>query len=235
MGSRISTGAERTFSCPTMIVILSLVLTLLGRSDSHSMHSGQCPNFTPMSGFDWDKFSSGLWYVTQKFDTKSTCLTYEFKTDNLGFKSIEQTNEIPYTEQLGIDNHYIYTGKLYTPQESVPANMIVRFPLNIIGSASFVVLDTDYDNYGLLCTCQDVNLVLTYAHRRSCSILHRDPDPSEANTETAAAAKRLLDSQVAAASHDFDAIPHSGCSYDTSGSLNINVDTLLGGGKEEAM
>ena len=41
--------------------------------------------------------------------------------------------------------------------------------------------------------------------------------------------------QVAAASHDFDAIPHSGCSYDTSGSLNINVDTLLGGGKEEAM
>ena len=65
-----------------------------------------------------------------------------------------------------------YTGKLYTPQESVPANMIVRFPLStkpehslipililtcssdIIGSASFVVLDTDYDNYGLLCTCQ---------------------------------------------------------------------------------
>ena len=38
-----------------------------------------------------------------------------------------------------------------------------------------------------------------------------------------------------AASHDFDAIPHSGCSYDTSGSLNINVDTILGGGKEEAM
>ena len=98
---------------------------------------------------------------------------------------------------------------------------------------------------------QDVNLVLTYAHRRSCSILHRDPDPSEANTETAAGAKRLLDSQVPAAvlyctvlycvlqgppaSHDFDAIPHSGCSYDTSGSLNINVDTILGGGKEEAM
>ena len=44
-----------------------------------------------------------------------------------------------------------------------------------------------------------MNLVLTYAHRRSCSILHRDPDPSEANTETAAAAKRLLDSQVPAA------------------------------------
>ena len=40
------------------------------------------------------QFSSGLWYVTQKFDTKSTCLTYEFKTDNLGFKSIEQVGEM---------------------------------------------------------------------------------------------------------------------------------------------
>ena len=48
--------------------------------------------------------------------------------------------------------------------------MVVRFPLSkskeillsillfylidLIGSASFVVLDTDYDNYGLVCTCQ---------------------------------------------------------------------------------
>jgi len=53
------------------------------------------------------QFSSGLWYVTEKFDTKSTCLTYEFKTDNLGFKSIEQINQIPYTNKLGIDNHYM--------------------------------------------------------------------------------------------------------------------------------
>ena len=60
-----------------------------------------------MAGFDWDQvslllrsswsaessifqFSAGVWYVTDKFDTKSTCLTYQFKTDNLGFKSIEQ-------------------------------------------------------------------------------------------------------------------------------------------------
>ena len=40
------------------------------------------------------QFSSGLWYVTEKFDTKSTCLTYEFKTDNLGFKSIEQVERM---------------------------------------------------------------------------------------------------------------------------------------------
>ena len=36
------------------------------------------------------QFSSGVWYVTEKFGTRSRCLTYEFKTDTLGFKSIEQ-------------------------------------------------------------------------------------------------------------------------------------------------
>jgi len=70
--------------------------------------------------------------VTEKFGTNSECLTYEFKTDGLGFKSIEQVNQIPYTDQLGIDNSYIYTGKLYTPQESLPSKMIVKFPLSMI-------------------------------------------------------------------------------------------------------
>ena len=41
-----------------MLVLLSFVLSLLGQSHSHSMYSGQCPNFPPMSGFDWDKVSS---------------------------------------------------------------------------------------------------------------------------------------------------------------------------------
>ena len=31
-----------------------------------------------------------MWYVTQKFATRSTCLTYEFTTDELGFKEITQ-------------------------------------------------------------------------------------------------------------------------------------------------
>merc|ERR1711862_767129 len=48
----------------------------------HEYFPGQCPNFTPMSEFDWDKFSTGVWYVTRKFSTKSSCLTYEFKTDD---------------------------------------------------------------------------------------------------------------------------------------------------------
>merc|ERR1712013_518733 len=90
----------------------------------HEYFPGQCPNFTPMSGFDWGKFSSGVWYVTQKFATKSSCLTYQFKTDELGFKSIEQVRQLPYSERVGLDHEDIYTGKLYAPQESSHAKML---------------------------------------------------------------------------------------------------------------
>ena len=93
-----------------------------------------------MAGFDWDQvvasgiravsslsfqFSTGVWFVTQKFSTKSSCLTYQFKTDELGFKSIEQVckiaftcilcstcyilqvRQLPYSERVGLDHEYM--------------------------------------------------------------------------------------------------------------------------------
>merc|ERR1711890_144212 len=74
--------------------------------------------FTPMQGFDWDKFADGVWYVTQKFATRSTCLTYEFTTDELGFKEITQLRQLPYSEKVGLDHEYKYTGKLYAQRSS---------------------------------------------------------------------------------------------------------------------
>merc|ERR1712236_19053 len=191
----------------------------------HEYFPGQCPNFTPMSGFDWGKFSSGIWYVTQKFATKSSCLTYQFKSDDLGFKSIEQVRQLPYTERIGLDHEYIYTGKLYTPQESSPAKMLVRFPLNVVGSSSFTVVDTDYNNYAMVCTCQDMDLFFTYAHRRSCSVLQREAEEDVAITERM---RKLIDSQIENASHDFDKIKHEGCEYNKERVLNIDVDKILG-------
>ena len=37
-------------------------------------------------------------FVTQKFSTSSSCLTYQFKTDSLGFKSIEQVTMVVKTQ-----------------------------------------------------------------------------------------------------------------------------------------
>jgi hypothetical protein len=47
----------------------------------------------------------------------------------------------------------------------------------LLGTASFVVLDTDYDNYGLVCTCQSTKIFIDFFtfHRRSCTILQRRP------------------------------------------------------------
>merc|ERR1711915_496759 len=81
--------------------LLAIIACLSASAFGHEYFPGQCPNFTPMSGFDWQKFSSGLWFVTQKFATESTCLTYEFKTDELGFKSIEQSGNCHIVSALG--------------------------------------------------------------------------------------------------------------------------------------
>ena len=52
---------------------------------------------------------------------------------------------------------------------------------DILGSASYNILDTDYDRYALLCTCQSQSILsLITFHRRSCTILMREPifDPT---------------------------------------------------------
>jgi len=73
----------------------------------------------------------------------------------------------------------------------------------LVGASSFVVLDTDYENSGLVCTCQDLNLFITKAHRRSCSILQRDAVEDSNITDKMFT---ILDSQLEDASHDFDRI-----------------------------
>jgi len=82
------------------------LLPLLALASAHEYFPDSCPAFTPMDGFDWDQFADGVWYVTQKFATRSTCLTYEFTTDELGFKEITQLRQLPYSEKVGLDHEY---------------------------------------------------------------------------------------------------------------------------------
>merc|ERR1712107_173276 len=49
-----------------------LVLLVAGLASAHEYFPEKCPEFQPMQGFDWDQFSNGVWYVTQKFATRST-------------------------------------------------------------------------------------------------------------------------------------------------------------------
>ena len=77
-----------------------------------------------------------------------------------------------------------------------------------------------------------MDLLLTYAHRRSCSILQRSREEDPAIT---VAMKAVLDEALGEdASHDFDAIDQTGCADpDRESAINIDVDRLLGLKEEE--
>lgn len=201
---------------------------------AHDEYRGKCPTFTPMQGFDWNRFKDGRWYAVEKFDTtQSKCITYDFQEDDAGFKELVQNSEITSIERLSVDNKFRYVGKLATPSTSNPANMLVRFQLNFFGSASFVVLDTDYENYALVCTCQSKRILfdaLTF-HRRSCTILQRTP---EIDTSITNQMHELLNEQVPnedgeKADHDFDVVTHNFCNYNDDGKgLQIDVEKIIG-------
>jgi len=232
MGSvHLVCSAMTALTSSSSMAALTALLLFISSVQAHEYFLGQCPNFTPMSQFDWSKFSEGIWYVTQKFATKSSCLTYQFKTDNLGFKSIEQIRALPFVSQTGLEHDYVYRGKLYAPQESSPAKMIVRFPLNVAGAASFIVMDTDYNSYGLICTCQEFDGWLTYFNRRSCSILQRDPVEDSNITNQL---KQKLDTDLGEdASHDFDTIQQAECSHGDDPAFTIDVDKILNGEEKD--
>jgi len=211
-----------------------VLLICFGLAFSHDEYRGKCPTFTPMQGFDWNRFKDGRWYAVEKFDTtQSKCITYNFQEDENGFKEIVQNSEITSLERVAVDNKFRYVGKLATPSPSNPANMLVRFQLNFFGSASFVVMDTDYENYALICTCQSKKILfdaLTF-HRRSCTILQRTP---ERDTTIVDEMKDLLNSQVKMddgelADHDFDVVRHENCNYNDDGKgLQIDVERIIG-------
>jgi len=213
------------------------ILVSLTMTQAHDWYSGECPVLEPMSEFSFDRFKDGRWYATEKFDTSSKCLTYEFKDDPDGEYLVEQTSVLTGLRRFSVDNKVKYRGKLVAPYTSEPANMIARFPLSVLGTASFVILDTDYNNYALLCTCQSKNMLgfLTF-HRRSCTILQKSP---ERDSEISRQLHDLLNEQIPSeddelADHDFDIISQTGCDYDDNGKgLQLDVDKIIGSTQEE--
>jgi len=103
--------------------------------------------------------------------------------------------------------------------------MVLKYPLNIAGDSSFVILDTDYDTSGLICTCQTFSLFIMRGHRRSCSILQRSATEDTAITDRLVT---LLDSQLEGASSDFNKIKQDGCNYNSTNGITIDIDQILG-------
>jgi len=217
---------------------LFFLLCVVSLCSAHDEYYGQCPIFNPMKNFNMERFSDGIWYATEKFDTQSKCLTYEFKEDSDGEYVVEQTSVLTGLRRFSVDNKVKYRGRLAAPYVSEPANMIVRFTLNPL-TASFVIMDTDYTNYALVCTCQGKKFlfdVLTF-HRRSCTILQRSP---ERDTAISRKLHDLLNEQIPGdddelPDHDFDIVQHTGCDYEDNGKgLQLDVEKILGTSQRES-
>merc|ERR1719464_2002705 len=217
--------------------IFVLLASFLAVTQAHDWYSGECPVLTPLSEFSMERMKDGLWYAVEKFDTTSKCLTYEFKDDPNGEYLVEQTSVLTGLRRFSVDNKVKYRGKLVAPYVSEPGNMIVRFTLNPL-TASFVIMDTDYTNYALVCTCQGKKFlfdVLTF-HRRSCTILQRSP---ERDTAISRKLHDLLNEQIPGdddelPDHDFDVVTHTGCDYEDNGKgLQLDVEKILGTSQKE--
>lgn len=142
---------------------------VLREGHGHSYSLGDCPVIDPMTPFSMERML-GVWYVIQKTSTASTCITYNFtKLDEPDNFQLEQTSQHFILGLTPLAHEYHYTGRLSVPDSAVPARMKVKFPLNVLGKASFTVFMTDYDTFAAVYTCQGLGI----GHRDSATILSR--------------------------------------------------------------
>merc|ERR1712107_723291 len=135
-----------------------------------------------MQGFDWDQFSNGVWYVTQKFATRSTT-------------ALQRKGWAGPRVQVHRQAVRCQRGSACQDERPLPSQPDWRGQLRGVGHR--------LPSYALICTCQEIDLFITTGHRRSCSILQRAVEEDEAITDKLI---ELLDSQVPDSSHDFDPI-----------------------------
>ncbi|XP_075220190.1 apolipoprotein D-like [Lycorma delicatula] len=198
------------------LVTLSFILIIKNVS-SHSYHLGSCPVVTPMANFNMEGIL-GKWYAIQKTSTSSRCLTYNFTKTNEPFRyKVEQVSEHPILGFVNIDNKYHYTGELSVIHQDIPSKMLVKFPLNVAGSASYTVFATDYRNYAAIFTCQK----LPFSHRQSISLLSRHKSLPQSTLEEL----RAKIGSFGINPFDLSIIDQSGCK-DEGYEINIDDETF---------
>ncbi|XP_069678986.1 apolipoprotein D-like [Periplaneta americana] len=199
----------------TMLFLLAVALATLTTVTGHSYHLGNCPNVESVPNFDMNKFL-GKWYVIQKTSTGSKCLTNTYaKTNETGRYTITQVSEHLILGLTSLNHEYTYEGVLNIPDDNDPGRMQVRFPLSLAGSASYIVLMTDYENYAGVFTCQK----LAFAHRQSASILSRTPTLDKVYVDKI----RSRLSSYGVDPFDLSIIEHS-CSPPNEDTLDININ-----------
>jgi len=175
---------------------------LVGVVTPHSLGLGACPKVPAISNFQTEQFM-GTWYVIEIFGRQTKCMTLTFKKVTDTSLTVTEAMEFYVLDKINLDYAHTNTGTLNIEDVSNPAKMRVKWPDNIVGSATFSVADTDYESYALIIECQKLWL----ASRTNAAILSRTPDlPPELITKLRGTVDGLsLDSK------DFSTMEHDNC------------------------
>ncbi|XP_069678973.1 apolipoprotein D-like [Periplaneta americana] len=145
--------------------------TLTSKISGYSYHIGNCPIVEAQTNFNMNLFM-GMWYVLYRTSTGTDCLTLNIEaTDNPEkFRVIEVSKHL-FVGLTNINHKYSYEAELTVPDKSEPARMKIKLPATLIKKASFVVIMTDYETFGLVFSCQK----LAFANRQATFIMSRSP------------------------------------------------------------
>ncbi|CAL4150795.1 unnamed protein product, partial [Meganyctiphanes norvegica] len=170
----------------------------------HSVSVGSCPRTPPVPSADF-KLNKlmGTWYVIEVFGRQSKCFTLTFNKVSDDTLTISEGKEFYLLDKINMDYAYTNTGTLNIEDPANPAKMRVRWPDNIAGSATFTIMDTDFDNYLLFVECQK----LFFISRSNAAILSRNNtlDPAIIENLKAKVDATGLDSE------DFSSQNHEKC------------------------
>ncbi|XP_055600802.1 apolipoprotein D-like [Uranotaenia lowii] len=135
-----------------------LILSAVTLVKSQIPGLGGCPDYQPIHKFNRTRFL-GTWYEVERYftvsevATKCVSATYELKPDGKIYVRNAVTNRFNNVERIisGIMDSSAKTkdGKYTVQYQSFPYNY----------NASFMVLDTDYDNFAVIFSCSTIGPV----------------------------------------------------------------------------
>ncbi|XP_050344001.1 apolipoprotein D-like [Nymphalis io] len=145
------------------------VLLLVATASAQIPSLGWCPDYQPMPNFNVNRFL-GSWYEAERYFTVAElgtrCVTTKYESTPEG--RILVTNEI--TNSLtGMKR--VMEGSLQMIGREGEGRMIIKYPaLSMPNDNEYSILDTDYDNYAVMWSCNGIGPV----HIQNAWVLTRD-------------------------------------------------------------
>jgi len=201
-----------------MIFTAVLATVLVGVVTSHSYGIGGCPKIPAANNFETEQFL-GTWYVIEIFGRQTKCMSLTFNKVSNSSLSVTEAMEFYLLDNINVDYSHANTGTLNIEDPNNPAKMRVKWPDNILGSATFTVVDTDYEGYALIVECQKLWL----ASRTNAAILSRKPT---LEPELITKLKGTIDS-IDLDSTDFSSMRHDNCIPDGQADFDFSFDESI--------